>query len=91
VLEQWSSPYTTITRWLPIRRDQPLALAMDLLSDVQGILRLLFALNRQWEPDWKWIAALARRLQHKPDQLVERVGQCFGQLLQWRGCIPTHS
>jgi hypothetical protein len=79
VLEQWSSPYTTITRWLPVRKNRHLSLAKELVSDVQAVLRLLFALNREWEPDWKWISVLAQRLQRKPDQLIERIAGCFEQ------------
>jgi hypothetical protein len=78
-VERWSSPYTAVTRWSPVRRDQPLTVAEELVGEVHGVLRLLFALNREWEPDWKWIAALRARLEHTPDHLTERIAACFGQ------------
>jgi hypothetical protein len=51
-LARWDSPYTVVTRWSPVRRGQPLTLTEELVGDVHGVLRLLFALNREWEPDW---------------------------------------
>jgi hypothetical protein len=45
---------------------------------VHAVLRLLFGLNREWEPDWKWIAALSERLERKPDHFIIRIADCFG-------------
>ncbi len=78
-IAQWTSPYTVITRWSPVHREQPLTLAEDLVREVQGALRLLFALNQEWEPGWKWIAALSARLTHQPDHLIERIAAIFGE------------
>ena len=88
-VERWSSPYTAITRWSTLRRGQALAFTEEVIGDVHAVLRLLFALNREWEPDWKWIAALDARLARKPARLSERIAACFGQapaLEQMRIC-----
>lgn len=77
-LAQWDSPFVAVTRWAPVWRNQPLTITEELLRDTQATLRLLFALNREWEPDWKWIDRLSERLRNKPARLVERVTDCFG-------------
>ncbi|MGH2487922.1 MAG: DUF4037 domain-containing protein [Ktedonobacterales bacterium] len=78
-VERWSSPYTAITRWSVVRRGQFLAVTEELVGDIHGVLRVLFALNREWEPDWKWISALQARLPRKPDHLVERITACVSK------------
>ena len=78
-IAQWTSPYTVITRWSPIHREQPLTLAEDLVREVQSALRLLFALNQEWEPYWKWIAALSARLTRQPDQLIAWITSIFSE------------
>jgi hypothetical protein len=42
-------------------------------------LRILFALNHQWEPDYKWLAYESCKLIRKPDRLVERTHAIFTQ------------
>ncbi len=37
------------------------------------MLRILFALNRQWQPEWKWLRSTTRALNVKPDRLLERI------------------
>lgn len=59
--------------WTYARRPQPLVLADRLLLVTTASLRLLFAVNRQWQPDWKWLPAVTRDLDHRPERLVERV------------------
>ena len=39
----------------------------------ESILRLVFALNREWEPGWKRLAARVATLRVKPDDLAERL------------------
>ncbi len=48
-----------------------------LVRDTHNILRVLFALNRQWEPDWKWIRYATADLSIKPERLVERINEIF--------------
>ena len=64
-------------RWTYCRCGQHLALTERLLWSTYNVLRLLFALNRQWEPDWKWLRHVPRNLASKPDQLVERIDLTF--------------
>lgn len=57
--------------------DQSLALHERLVRDTHNALRVLFALNRQWEPDWKWIRHATANLTVKPERLVERINEIF--------------
>lgn len=41
------------------------------------LLRILFAVNHQWEPDWKWLRPEAERLAIRPERLVERINDIF--------------
>ena len=64
-------------RWTFCRRRQPLALMQRLNLDIYSVLRLLFALNRRWEPDFKWLRHVTRDLAVAPDRLTERVEAIF--------------
>jgi hypothetical protein len=70
-------PASIINIWPLMHRSAHLALAEGLAWEVEQVLRLLFAINRQWEPDWKWLAPQSQRLARKPNQLVERVNALF--------------
>jgi Domain of unknown function (DUF4037) len=50
-----------------------LALAAMLADDMQNVLRIVFALNRAWEPSWKRLPQLVEPLAVKPDRLPDRV------------------
>lgn len=43
-------------------QDEHLALTNQLLADIGILLRILFAINQQWEPDWKWFQLEVERL-----------------------------
>jgi Domain of unknown function (DUF4037) len=89
-LAQWDTPFIAVTRWSSVRRGQSLTTTEELLRDMHAVLRLLFALNNEWEPDWKWIAQLSGRLRRKPERLVERIADCFGAApAQARMCTAT--
>lgn len=45
------------------------------LDDIRSVFRVLFALNRMWMPDARWLIAEARELAVRPDALLERVGR----------------
>ncbi len=64
-------------RWTFCRRRQPLALMERLTTDVHAVLRLLFALNRRWEPDYKWLRQVTRDLGIAPDRLAGRIEEIF--------------
>jgi hypothetical protein len=64
-------------RWTAARRDEQHRLARLLVRGVDNVLRLVFALNRRWEPEWKWLEQHTADLAIKPDHLVERIGATF--------------
>lgn len=70
-------PASLITLWPLVQRHAHLALTENLVGETEQVLRLLFALNRQWEPDWKWLVPQSQRLARKPDRLVERIDELF--------------
>lgn len=76
-VEDWSFPHIVAARWTAARRNDLHRLARLLVRDVDNVLRLIFALNRQWEPEWKWLEQHTAGLLIKPDRLVERIGEIF--------------
>ncbi len=69
-------------RFALIRRNEILGLHERLVRDVHNVLRILFAINRQWEPDWKWARAATGELSIKPDRLAERINAIFMALAE---------
>jgi predicted nucleotidyltransferase len=55
-----------------LMRDR-LPLARRLVEDAENVLRIVFALNREWEPGWKRIDAFLEPLPVKPARLVQRI------------------
>jgi len=76
-IENWCFPHFVGARWTAVRRNHRHWLAHLLVRDVDNVLRLIFALNRRWEPDWKWLEHHTAGLPIKPDRLIERIGQIF--------------
>ncbi|MBA2286291.1 MAG: hypothetical protein H0W02_12470 [Ktedonobacteraceae bacterium] len=60
-----------------IQRGERFALTERLVCEVHNVLRILFALNQQWEPVWKWLAYITADLALKPADLVERINEIF--------------
>jgi hypothetical protein len=77
----WSAPAwwptSVVSVWPLVARDARLALADRLTGYLERGLRILFALNRRWEPDYKWLASEAPRLTIKPGELVSRVNSAL--------------
>ncbi len=73
----WHLPHAVQGRWALVRRGDSLALTERLLWDTSNVLRVLYALNRQWEPDWKWLRFKLRDLTRAPDRLAERIDLIF--------------
>lgn len=63
--------------WTLIRRGEQFALVESLYVEVFNLLRILFAVNHQWEPDVKWLRAEMGRLTDKPQRLLERIEAIF--------------
>jgi hypothetical protein len=77
VNEYWMQPQGFAIRWALLKRGEPMALTNRLLADIWLLLRILFAINHEWEPDWKWLRPESQRLTIKPDRLVERINNIF--------------
>jgi Domain of unknown function (DUF4037) len=81
VIEQntnnWRLPHSGSIRWALAWRRDVLALHERLTWDVYNVLNLLFALNRRWRPDWKWLRHKCAALPVKPDRLAERIEDIF--------------
>lgn len=73
-IERWSWP--TFHRALA-RRGERLAITSRLLVDVYAALRILCALNRRWEPDWKWLRQVEQDLALAPRDLATRIDSVF--------------
>lgn len=90
----WAEPHwyprSIVNLWPLVYRDARVVLAYYLLREVELALRVLFASNRQWEPDWKWLASESRRLTQIPRDLVARVNAVFAlddPVRSARGCL----
>jgi hypothetical protein len=75
--EFWLYPHHIEVLWTLAIRHELMGLDEWLFADLQDGLRILFAINRQWEPDWKNLTVASTLLRQKPSQLVERVNSIF--------------
>jgi hypothetical protein len=55
------------------RPGDALALAGKVLDYAEDLLRIVFAVNREWEPGWKRLAARLEPLDRKPERLAARL------------------
>jgi Nucleotidyltransferase domain len=55
------------------RPGDALVLAQRVAEYAEGVLRIVFARNREWEPGWKRLPLRLESLALKPDRLAERV------------------
>jgi hypothetical protein len=70
-------PHAMRGRWTYCRRSQPLALTERLTWETYNVLRLLFARNRRWEPDFKWLRQVTGDLAVAPERVAERIEAVF--------------
>lgn len=77
----WTQPHwyplSPVNMWPVARRGSQLALAGKLTQEVERCLRLIFALNQLWEPDYKWLAYEQQRLRITPSDLLGQVNAIF--------------
>lgn len=73
----WTFPHRVEMLWTLAQREEPLGLTIWLTADVSDALRILFAVNQQWEMDWKHLRTVSQRLAVKPDKLADRVDKVF--------------
>ena len=60
-----------------LRPGEPLALLERMVDDAVRVLRIVFALNRVWQPTTKRLAARVATLAVKPDRLAERIEEAL--------------
>jgi hypothetical protein len=70
-------PTSVVNIWALVARDARLALADRLTALLERGLRILFALNRRWEPDYQWLASEAPHLRIRPGEVVSRVNSAL--------------
>jgi hypothetical protein len=63
-----------------IRPGERLALVERMVDDAQRVVRIVFALNRVWQPTNKRLADRAATLAHKPERMAERIEQALSEL-----------
>jgi predicted nucleotidyltransferase len=56
-----------------LRVGDGLVLAQALVAAAEGILRVVFALNEEWDPGWKRLATRVESLDVRPERLAERI------------------
>ena len=61
------------------RPGERLARTERMMDDASRVLRIVFALNRVWQPTHKRLAARVERLAVKPDRLAERIDRAFSE------------
>jgi hypothetical protein len=71
-LNRWTS-YVPEAYLNIVHRPDRLTLERNLVEASDLVLRMLFALNRRWEPSWKRIPELIDALPLKPDRTAERI------------------
>lgn len=74
-IEPWTIELALKVRKSLAARDDRLALIQTMVLDVQRIIRILSALNKQWETDWKWTRHTFEDFTIKPQKLEERVNK----------------
>jgi hypothetical protein len=60
-----------------VRPGERLALVERMVDDASRVVRIVFALNRVWQPTLKRFADRAATLTHKPDRLAERIEEAL--------------
>ncbi|HEY7018277.1 MAG TPA: hypothetical protein VH297_07380 [Gaiellaceae bacterium] len=64
-----------------------LALVERLLDDVERVLRIVYAVNRLWQPTSKRLAARVETLAVKPDRLAERIEEVLTEPAPLRAMV----
>ena len=59
------------------RPGERLALVERMVDDASRVVRIVFALNRLWEPTLKRLADRIAPLEHKPERLAERIEEAL--------------
>jgi predicted nucleotidyltransferase len=62
-----------------VRPGERLAMIERMVDDATRVVRLVFALNRVWQPTMKRLAARVEPLAVKPDRLAERIDEALAE------------
>lgn len=76
--ETWHDPPRSERAFL--RAGDTFVLAKRLVEEAENAIRIVFALNRTWEPGWKRIALVLEHVERKPERLVERLDDALRAL-----------
>ncbi|EJO5346683.1 DUF4037 domain-containing protein [Clostridium botulinum] len=69
----WTIDLAIESRKMLAKRQDKIPLLQRMILDVQRCLRILYAINKQWEPDWKWTKHIISNLNIKPENLEGRI------------------
>ncbi|MBZ9687364.1 DUF4037 domain-containing protein [Clostridium estertheticum] len=72
-IEPWTMGLAMAVRKMLSKREDKIPFLQRMIPDIQRILRILYAINGQWEPDWKWTKYIISNLEIKPENLEERI------------------
>lgn len=72
-LAPWTIPLGMAVRRNLAKRNDKIPYLQRLIPDVERVFRILYALNKRWEPEWKWTHQIFRDLEIKPENLEARV------------------
>lgn len=72
-INPWTVDLAIEARKMLAKRADKMPFLQRMIPDVQRILRILHAINKQWEPDWKWTKHMISNLEVKPQNLEERI------------------
>jgi hypothetical protein len=62
-----------------LRAGERLALVERMVDDASRVVRIVFALNRVWQPTHKRLADRVAALTHKPERLAERIEEALAE------------
>lgn len=71
-IDSWTFPLHVDACW-EANGESRLKFLEYLLRDIHGVLRIVFALNEVWEPDWKRLRIRVATLPVKPRGLIKRI------------------
>jgi hypothetical protein len=74
-LETWFYKNTVLNRLASAKRHEMLNFYTMVTGDINQLLRIIFALNNSWEPNWKWALNYVNDLQIKPADLTLKIFQ----------------
>lgn len=72
-IKPWTVGLAIESRKMLAKRDDKIPFLQRMIPDIQRILRVLYAVNKQWEPDWKWTKHIVEDLKIKPENLEKRI------------------